>query len=325
MKSLLEFILMEKEAHPFNNLKHGDMTKDPSRAEVFLSKIKKGKEFVLSSGGVAVINNKHYEEMEAGFKTKGFSLMLKTSAGKVKYPAGFLKTGEFGGRGKGSGVAAENAALAAFNEALGDVLEKEQASFIQLSIGGRIVECAQMVSTEGKFRGFEPKSDMSIVDSNMIPVAFISHKAGTGPKSFQQYGGVSFAEFKNDKSLVDFMQTVKELHPDGLPNATTYMRKVTDKKSINRSVYGMEFGGARSINNCDEFHLGAMKLKKSGKTYTITSLHKGVNGDIPTGGYEAVFFIRYNKRTAKAAGVTVENARVGVFPRAKAVSTTKEI
>ena len=325
MLTLKEFMIMEKVTLPFNPLKHGDLTKNLSRADVFLLKIKNGTEFVLTGGGTATINKKHYIEMEDGFKYKGFSAELTTSKGKVKYPKGFLKTGEFGGRGAGSGVAAENAALSAFNAVLGDILLKEKAPFILLTIGGRTVECAQMVSTEGKFRGKEPKSDMSIVDSNMKPVAWISHKAGSNAKSFQQYGGASFVEFTRDKSLIDFMEKVRELHPEGLPNATTYMRKMTDTKLIRMSVYGMEYGGKRSINNVDEFHQGPMKLKKSGKGYEITSLHKGTNGDIPKTSYEAVYFIRYASRKATAAGVTVDKARVGIFPRAKAGNTTKEI
>lgn len=316
---------MEKAAHPFKILSHGDLTKNLSRAEVFLFKIKSGKEFVLATGGTATIDKKHYKDMKAGFKTAGFSIMLNTSSGKVKYPAGFLKTGEFGGRGTGSGVAAENAALAAFNIVLGEVLEKEKAAFITLTVGGRKVECAQMVSTNGSYKGREPKSDLTIVDSNMLPVAFISHKAGTSAKTFQQYGGVSFPEFAKDKSLVEFMTKVKELHPEGLPNATSYMRKITDKNLILKSVYGMEYGGKRFVNNCDELHQGPMKLKKSGKAYSITSNHTFVNGDIPEGTYEAIYFIRYASRKATAAGVTIDNARVGVFPQAKSGSKTKEI
>ena len=57
------------------------------------------------------------------------------------------------------------------------------------------------------------------------------------------------------------------------------------------SMYGPEYGGEASISNVDEFHLGNMNLVKKGNAYTITSVHKGTNGDMPKGDYEAVLFI----------------------------------
>lgn len=93
-------------------------------------------------------------------------------------------------------------------------------------------------------------------------------------------------------------------------------------------MYGPEFGKSPSISNVDEFHLGNMTLKGSGEgPYVIESAHKGTNGYIPTGQFEAVLFIRFqaSRGDARAAGEIVKNARVGVFPKAKISSTTKKI
>ena len=93
-------------------------------------------------------------------------------------------------------------------------------------------------------------------------------------------------------------------------------------------MYGPLYGGQPSIHNVDEFHLGNMTLKGRGEgPYTIQSTHKGINGDMPTGQFQAVLFVRYQARRgdAKAAGEVVVNARVGVFPIAKISGTTKKI
>jgi len=71
-----------------------------------------------------------------------------------------------------------------------------------------------------------------------------------------------------------------------------------------------------------------MNLRGSGQgPYTIQSNHKGTNGEIPTGQYQAVFFIRFQARRgdARAAGVVVPNARVGIFPIAKISGTSIKI
>ena len=103
------------------------------------------------------------------------------------------------------------------------------------------------------------------------------------------------------------------------------MRVVKDRNVVNRSIYGINYGQKYGIQNVSEFHLGNMRLDKAGNNYKINSVHRGDNGDIPTGDFQAVYFIRYGDRVARAAGEVVQKARVGVFARGKAVRTTVEI
>jgi len=120
---------------------------------------------------------------------------------------------------------------------------------------------------------------------------------------------------------------VKKLRPNGLKSGDSFYRPIKDKSLVGMSMYGPEYGGAESISNVDEFHLGNMNLTPKGKNYEITSVHKGTNGDMPDGDYEAVLFIRYQSRRgdARAAGQVVKNARAGIFPMAKTSSTSKKI
>ena len=315
-----------------------DLRKDDARVTMFINKVRDGEKFATKNNGFEVIINKDqldvvtdFMKADNGLPARATSLKVKTNKGELTIPKDFLKTGEFGGRGKGSGVAAETLAMNDFNTKLFNILKKERDNYISININGRTVKVAEMQKTEGKYQGKEPKSDMSLVDPSGTPVAFISHKAGRTAKDYQQYGGVSDKalpqKFRGNREIKKFMQDVKKERPNGLQAGDSFYRPITDKSLVGMSMYGPEYGNGPSISNVDEFHLGNMNLVKKGNAYTITSVHKGTNGDMPKGDFEAVLFIRFQQRRgdARAAGEVVKNARVGIFPMAKTTSTSKKI
>lgn len=320
----------------FNPLSISDLRKDQQRPSNFIEKVKNGDKFITVSKGEVVIDKKQLGAVkgfmnadQGKFPASGSSLTVKTSKGDLIIPKDFLKTGEFGGKGQGSGVAAETLAMNDFNKKLNDILQKEGVPEIKIKINGRTINCAQMVKTEGTYQGRDPKSDMTLVDKSGKPQAYISHKAGKSAKDYQQYGGLSYKQYATNKDIKNFMNAVLAQRPDGLKSGDSFYRVVKDKKLVADAMYGPEFSsGKSSISNVDEFHLGFMELKGKGKgPYTIESIHKGTNGEMPKGDYEAIFFIRFQDRrgAARAAGVTVPNARVGIFPMAKKVGTSKKI
>lgn len=324
---------------PFNPLTIPDLRKDENRVLTFLKKVKDGEEFATTGSANVTIDKSQYDAIQrfmqsdgGKFPTRGTKMEVNTSRGKLTIPKDFLKTGEFGGKGQGSGTAAETLAMNHFNENLNKILQREGVPQIKLRINNRIVMCAQMVKTEGKYQGYEPKSDMTITDDNGNPVAYISHKAGTSAKSYQQYGGLSDKalppKYRNNRIVKKFMQDVLKERPQGLKSGDSFYRPLTDNNLVRMMMYGPEHGGVPGISNVDEFHLGNMNLVGRGEgPYTINSIHKGTNGEIPTGDYSAVLFIRYQARRgdARAGGEVVKNARVGVFPLAKISRTTKKI
>jgi hypothetical protein len=332
------FLLEFKMKNPFNPLKITDLRKDENRVLTFLRKIKEKEPFATVRQGDVTIPVSEYDEVklfmnaDGRFPKGGTNMMVQTSKGKLKIPGDFLKTGDFGGRGAGSGTNAETLAMNYFNENLNKILQREGVPQIKLKINGRTVMCAAMVKTEGKFQGYEPKSDMTIVDDRGNPVAYISHKAGRSAKDYQQYGGLSDkalpTKYRNNPAVKKFMQDVNRMRPEGLQSGDSFYRPIKDQQLVKMMMYGPLYGGKPSISNVDEFHLGNMNLKGSGEgPYTIESIHKGTNGEMPDGQFEAVFFIRFQARRgdARAAGEVVKNARVGVFPLAKISGTTKKI
>jgi len=330
MKSFKKY-LQEK----YVDLKHSDLTKrGGARTQVFIQKVKDNEPFMTKKGAV-VLDKKQLPDIEKGMETRGYSDTLKgkTTVDKkstnVRYSKEFLKTPEFGGKGAGAGTAAEDAHLKMFIKELDAVFVKENQPIIKLRINGRFVECAGIISTpQGKSKR-APKSDFSIINSKQEQVAFISHKAGKKPSDFQQYGGLSDKAFADNKEVVKFMQDLKKEYPEGLKSGQSAFRFVKDKNIINMSVYGLDVGKQPGINNVDEFHQGPMTLKKlpGDATYEITSIHKGTSGSNVEGdGYAAIYYARYTgDRGARVAGEFIDNARIGVFPRANAAKTAKEI
>ena len=331
---------MAKKINTFVKLDNSDFNKDENRGITFLAKIKEGSKFVtVNNGDVTIPKDLHDDVMlyiqakDGKYPDRGSSIIIQTSNGKLKIPNDFIKTGEFGGRGVGSGTKAETKAMDDFNDKLNKLLISLKRSSVTVLINRRRIECAQMVKTVGKYNGKEPKSDMTIIDANNNPVAYISHKAGKSAKDFQQYGGVSNmalpAGYRNNVEIKSFMEEVSKQRPDGLASGDMFIRKVKDENLVKLMMYGPEYPTKTpGISNVDEFHLGNMSLLGSkGGTYQIVSNHKGTNGDMPRGEYEAIFLIRaqFRRSPALAAGVTIQNARIMVAPRALASRKAIEI
>lgn len=326
MKTFISFL---QEKNMYAPLKHNDLTKRGGfRVQAFLDKIKDGETF-LTTKGLVKIDKSQYSDIEAQMPQNGYSAELKAkndknSAIKVSYPKDFFKTPEFGGKGVGFGTAAEDAFLSKFRKELEETLKKENQPAIKMRVGGRLVMVSGIESTPGT-----PKSDFHLLGPKGEEVAWLSHKAGSKPTDFQQYGGLSASVFKSNKEVKAFMKATIAKFPKGLDRAQAVYRPVLDNTVIQQSVWGVDWkiGGKRGRDNVDEFHQGLMKLVKKNNVYAINSHHQGKNSDKLDGnGYEAIYYARFTTdRGANVAGEFLPRARVGVFPRAKAGNTAEKI
>lgn len=330
MLNFREFIMEN-----FKILTHPDMIKrGPERVYRFIEMIQEGSYFLTIHGQVKLDPKQTINGEKVEIKTlhslMGLPRFSATFTGvtdlgkpiKVAYPKDFYKTSDFGGEDKGKRLAKESMHLKGLIKEINAILKTEKKQFIQLKVGERIVECAGAVNVEGT-----PKADFAIVDVLGNQIAWISHKDGTRPQDFQQYGGLSDKVFSNNPEVKKFMTDLLKLYPKGLESGISVARKAQDKSVIMQSIYGTNYGGPRGPQNVDEFHQGFMKVVKNGKLYEIESVHKGVNGDsITSSGYEPIYFARYTTdRGANIAGIFVGKARIGVFPKGKTGTTTKQI
>jgi hypothetical protein len=328
-------------------LKHSDLTKrGGDRISIFAEKLKIESPFGTVKGPVKLDKKQKignltvtYTDIKNMMQRPGFNAVfvgkhVDTGAKvTVTYPKDFYKTADFGGKGEGAGTQAEDAALTVFRTHLIELLESLKLPSIKLKIGNRIVECAGVITTPNP-GGRAPKADFSIINIKSEQVAWISHKAGTKASDFQQYGGISDDPwYQNNADTKSFVQDLIALRPEGLKAASSdptqkqsIARVVKDKAAVRRAIYGKNYGQTqRGIYNVDEFHLGTMKLSKKGNVYEITSLHKGLNGDIPDEDFTAIYFARYTSdRGAKFGSLFVNKTRLGIFAMAKAPKSTTE-
>ena len=308
----------------YTPLKHNDLTKyikkgNTTRLDTFLDKIKKRKEFLTKDGEV-IIKDSPPDRDE--FMKPGFKASFNTTGGKMSYPGDFLKTPEFGGKGMGSGTAAEDRYLASFRAELERVMAEEQDGAIDMLVGGRKVN----VSGVGQPKG-TPKADFFLYDDEGEPVAWLSHKAGSKSNDFQQYGGLTprgtAGAFERSKQVNAFIFKLTELFPNGMKSGDSVKREIKldrdGKDIVRKSIYGIDYGGKRGLNNIDEFHQGEMKLAKKGKYYVIKSNHSAENGYVPTDDYKAIFYARYSS-DMNHFGIT--SMRVGVFTSTRPAKKT---
>ena len=333
--AMLKFkqFIVEDAMGTYNELKLSDISRR-GRDPIVIDKIQNGKGFLVKKGEFfADKNDKGAQELAAtipnpprGYKVKVKGKLNGRNA-ELTFPNDFLKDASFGGKGAGSGTAAEDAALTAFRLELEKCLEHENEAEIKIKVGGRVVEVNGIESTPGT-----PKSDFHLVNAKGEEVAWLSHKDGTKASQFQQYGGLTAdwnKHYSNNKDVLAFIKAVQELKPDGLQRSDSYFRYVKDKKVAQLTIWGPDFGKGRGRNNVDEFHQCTMILKKSGQVYEIVSVHKASNGAVGgkagSGDYTAIYVARFTSDRGFNKGGGIKNARVGVFARDYVSGKAKEI
>ena len=296
------------------------------RIPILVDKIKNGEE-ILTVNGLQVLDKK-IEVNGVEHDVKSMTQTLEDPAStntKVKFfvkgkPLNIkdtFKTPEFGGKGAGSGEAAEDAYLKSFQNNLQQTIEKEGAPYITIIIKGRKEKVTDVIKTPPYRGDRNPKSDFSLIGlDGQTQVGFISHKAGSGPRDFQQYGGISKdKQLADNPKVQDFAKAVKDARPGGLVSGDKFTRTVKDPKVKQLALYGPEAGKKPSPYNVDEFHQGQMSLKGGNGVYKIVSNHKVVRPKVPKGGYEPTYVARYNNRTQTVGKIKIDKARLGVFAK----------
>lgn len=296
------------------------------RADLLLKKIKDNDIFLTHPDGKEIkisAKKSDIKKLAEIIKTKDKKALKQFSFisanGREYNLSDFAKSGEFGGRGAGSGTAAEDEALSDLKEKLSKILIKKTVPYILLKINKKIVEVADIQSTFGT-----PKSDFHFLDASGKEVAWVSHKKGSSPKDFQQYAGLTeISKALPSKDLDSYVEAVKKYlddnNHDSFPNRIKLYRKVKDKNISLFALYGKDFksSGPSGRNNIDVLYQGFMNFKQIKKensdgipTYEITSNHTMFHGQVPTGGYQTVFSIRYQ---GDRNDQKIKNARLMIF------------
>lgn len=281
---------------------------------IFISRIRNGKEFKLeNSNGQSVKLNKSILKDLTGivhfnkFK-KGQSIVLLTESGQEIRLNQLYKDSEFSGRTQAT-TAKEDAEVVSLNNQLSKIKDKLGDDFIPLKVGNNVYQVTSCESTPGT-----PKCDFHFVTPSGYG-GHVSHKAGVGPRGFQQWSGTSQRVeptiFSHPETQA-FISTLKEMFPNGMPGGTTVGRMIKDDNLKNLAVYGNGFGGSMGENNVDITMQGNLRIEKSGFNYVLNSTgHKLKNGDRITGTYEPIFLAVYKGDRSDHG---IKGARITINP-----------
>lgn len=184
------------------------------------------------------------------------------------------------------------------NKNISSILEQSGCDYVTIKYKNKLYNVVRVEQTPGT-----SKSDFHFIDVNGNECLWISHKAGTTPRDFQQWSGMS-ASLENaiftHKESKAFVNDLYMLYPNKvMPNRTSVMKYITDNKLKKMAVYGSGYNGVANNegrNNVCYVLQGNVELKpipSQPNIYTVEAFHKYENGDDITGSYEPVLTAIY--------------------------------
>lgn len=160
-----------------------------------------------------------------------------------------------------------------------------------------------------------PKSDFHLVNVKGEAVVHISHKKGSSPKDFQQWGGVTEPQIASHPEVRLFEQRVNELYEGGvMPSGESVFMKIKDKKLKHMAIYGVNYRhNTTDVNRVDVLIQGVPGLKKIFKiVYELTATgHVHYLGDVLTGGFAPVLAMIYKGDRSQMG---LRGGRASIYP-----------
>jgi hypothetical protein len=201
-----------------------------------------------------------------------------------------------------------------------------------------------------KIHGRQSKSDFVFKNALGKAVLYISHKDGTGPDAFGQYGGVSTvagniqdaAKIYNHPEVQQYLNKLYRLYADAVSGASMINNNpfngsgkltravyypIKDPTLINMSVYGPDYGNNYGPDNVHLIGQGQFifnpLVNSEGDVYFRLSFsgHQSLNGQTKdflddSSGYRAVLMTTFRTgRPTQTPGGAVPETRTAIYPR----------
>ena len=327
---LLESILNELDIKinlKETNLSRGQLKKYESRVRKFVDQILGNNPFETVGGEVINITSivdagtefgldADAEEIVKSIMSNQGTLLVKGNIDDKDVTLNsnqLKKTKDYGGRGAGSGTRVEDAALA---DAVFGLNKLDEGKPVSILFNDVIYSNITTATTVPK----TPKADFSFDDSEDNRKIFVSHKAGSTAKDFQQYGGVT--AIADESEVQSFVEAVKDAlqDPNQMEPGKGFRRKVNSPEIIRKTVYGLDYQPKKDygINNVQGLLQGPLtfeetKNSKGEKVFKLDSNHTILNPDLPEGDYEAYFYVTM-RRNRNQFGI--KDARFGIYTEA---------
>lgn len=162
-----------------------------------------------------------------------------------------------------------------------------------------------------------PKSDFHLIDSKENAVVHISHKKGSTPKDFQQWGGITEKEIAKHPEIKYFEQEVNKLYPGGvMPNGQSAFMHIKDNNLKMMAIYGVNYAKSGiDVNRVDVLIQGDPGLRRlaSGEFELTATGHIHYLPEKLTGGFEPVLAIIYKGDRTQLG---LRGGRASIYPYA---------
>jgi hypothetical protein len=212
--------------------------------------------------------------------------------------------------GKTGGLDVEAAAIADLEDAIVEAIMLTGGP-ITIKLKTRTVK--NIVGVE-KTAG-TPKSDFHLIDESGKAVIHISHKKGSSPKDFQQWGGITETSITDHPEVKYFEKQVNILYPGGvMPNGQSAYMKIKDNDLKMMAVYGVNYAkGTLDVNRVDVLIQGdpGLKLLSNGDFELTGTGHVHYLPEKMTGGFEPVLAIIYKGDRTQLG---LRGGRASIYP-----------
>ena len=258
--------------------------KKKDRVPVLLQKIEKGTPFKVStkSGPIdIVINPSELEKVKQWIENPTSNLKLKTT--DKTYPiipfGAIIKTKEFGGEETGQREKIEQGQIGEIQSQLEDA--KAGQPNIKLRVGARTVDAAAVEKERGSVNGRAPKSDMTVLDGEGNPVAWVSLKG----EPFRWGGWMHLAK---TPEIAEWLARIRKVNNGVFEPGMSFGLDVSDELA-NKIVFGKEFGGKPSISNVDLVLIGDVSIQQG----NLTANRLYANGKTPSDSDKPYLVMRF--------------------------------
>lgn len=298
-------------------LTYSEADKRPENFPIIAKMLAEEAEFELASGGKHnffapgrdILDKIKKADKQAYDKTR----ILSKKDGKLYRLSDIGKTPMFGGKST-DGTHHESAEIESLKKQLSKIKADLGTSSVPIKVGNKVIKVFDVSSTKGT-----PKSDFHFVDENNKPVLHISHKKGSTPKHFQQWGGVtdkSGPRVSKSKDVAEFFELLKNVVGEEMRQGIgAFWRQVDPKSDLAMaSIYGVDYDSTdwSLPNNVRVLVQGNVKLSKRGASYIIESNHTMINPEPVRAPYNTILMATYKGDNRKFG--EIKNCRVGVYP-----------
>lgn len=182
---------------------------------------------------------------------------------------------------------------------------------ITVKVGSRTVKnVCDVIKTDGT-----PKSDFHLADENGKPLVHISHKKGSTPKDFQQWGGVTEDRISKHPEVIKFGIDCLRTFSTKMANGASGWKKIKDKNLKMMSVFGVNYDKPGiDENKVDVLIQGDPGLKeiRDGLFELTATGHVHYWGELPDGTFDPILAMIYKGDRSQFG---VQGGRASIYPK----------